>query len=602
MQADRLTPKARADVAALVDAQVPLGRRESFAQYLERKTSRTLLRSVNVPEFVESPDYLGKAGEIYPKVMDALIEMNSGHYQEAVLTGAIGTAKSTLAVYSTAWSVYQLSLLRRPHREFGLDPSSEIVIIFQSINARTARSVDYERFKALIDGSSYFFRQFQYDRRVESELRFPNRIIVRPVTGDVAGAIGQNVIGGVIDEINHMERVERSRRSIDGGIYDQAVTLYNSIVRRRKSRFMRRGRLPGLLCLVGSKRYPGQFTDQRMAAAASDPTIFVYDRRTWDVLPEDRFSGKWFSVFIGDTQRQPRILGDGESLDDVDRALELRVPLEYREDFSRDIHEALREIGGVSTLSVHPYFVNREAVASSFGSRKSILNRTEVDFAANQVSAFPGLIENPDQPRWVHVDLALTGDAAGIACGYVPGFARISRGSVFEALPRIAIDFTLRVVPPRQGEISFERIRQLIYHLTELGLGIRWVSFDGFQSADSIQQLRLKGYQSGVRSIDRTTDAYDTLKSAIYDRRVSAPADDHLLGELLSLELDREWGKVDHPSVQGASKDVADALAGVVHGLTMRRAVWVQHGISLREVPAAIHVGLRESLANKSCP
>jgi hypothetical protein len=139
-----------------------------------------------------------------------------------------------------------------------------------------------------------------------------------------------------------------------------------------------------------------------------------------------------------------------------------------------------------------------------------------------------------------------------------------------------------------EGEISFERIRQLIYRLSELGLPIGWVSFDGFQIADSIQQLRLKGYQTGVQSVDRTSDAYDTLKSAIYDKRVSAPKDDHLLGELLALELDHERGKVDHPSIQGASKDVSDALAGVVYGLTMRRAVWVQHGISLREVTARI--------------
>lgn len=120
MSADALTPDVRRNVADLVAARVPPGRREAFARYLERKASGVRGRSVSVNEFVESPDYLGKSGEIYPKVMDALIEMNTGKYQEAVLTGAIGTAKSTLAVYSTAWSVYQLSLLQRPHQEFGL--------------------------------------------------------------------------------------------------------------------------------------------------------------------------------------------------------------------------------------------------------------------------------------------------------------------------------------------------------------------------------------------------------------------------------------------------------------------------------------------------
>jgi len=306
------------------------------------------------------------------------------------------------------------------------------------------------------------------------------------------------------------------------------------------------------------------------------------------VLPEDRFSGDWFDVFVGDCYRQPRILVRGETLSESDQPLILRIPTEYRDDFTRDIHEALREIGGISTLAVHPFFSNREAVAACLGRRRSIVSRTQVDFFRDELAALPDRFEDPDQPRWIHVDLALTGDAAGFACGYVPGFARISRGSTIETLPRIAIDCTLRVVPPSNGEISFERIRQLIYKLTELGLAIRWVSFDGFQSADSIQQLRMKGYQTGVVSVDRTTDAYDVLKTAIYDGRVLAPMDEHLMGELLALEMDHERGKVDHPSAPGASKDVADCLAAVVHGLSRRRETWARHGVPLSAIPIAL--------------
>ena len=63
------------------------------------------------------------------------------------------------------------------------------------------------------------------------------------------------------------------------------MALYQSIARRRGSRFMRRGRVPGLLCLVSSRRYPGQFTDRKEAErrrqlAETDRTsIYLYDRR-----------------------------------------------------------------------------------------------------------------------------------------------------------------------------------------------------------------------------------------------------------------------------------------------------------------------------------
>jgi hypothetical protein len=50
-----------------------------------------------------------------------------------------------------------------------------------------------------------------------------------------------------------------------------------------------------------------------------------------------------------------------------------------------------------------------------------------------------------------------------------------------------------------------------------------------------------------------------------------------LAKELLSLEWDEGREKVDH-SPHG-SKDLADALAGVVYGISRRRDVWDQHRI-----------------------
>ncbi len=64
-----------------------------------------------------------------------------------------------------------------------------------------------------------------------------------------------------MDEVNFMEVTEQSQKAADGGEYNQAIALYDSLSRRRKSRFMKKGKLPGVFCLVSSKRYPGQFTD-----------------------------------------------------------------------------------------------------------------------------------------------------------------------------------------------------------------------------------------------------------------------------------------------------------------------------------------------------
>ncbi len=60
-------------------------------------------------EFIESKAYMDKAGVLWPRVMDEFEEMNSGKYTESVLTGGIGVAKTTLALYSQAYQLYLLS-------------------------------------------------------------------------------------------------------------------------------------------------------------------------------------------------------------------------------------------------------------------------------------------------------------------------------------------------------------------------------------------------------------------------------------------------------------------------------------------------------------
>jgi hypothetical protein len=217
----------------------------------------------------------------------------AGKYVEAVLTGAIGTGKSTIALFTTAYQLYVLSCLKDPHGLFNLDPSSEIVFAFQSLTKDLAESIDYERFRAMLTDSPYFNQHFPFNKKIKSEMVFPNRIVVGPLSGDVNAAIGSNIFGAILDEVNFMARVEQSKSAVDGGLFDQAVEMYNSIVRRRKSRFMAAGgRLPGMVCLVSSKRYPGEFTDRKQVEAHEELArsgktgIFVYDRTLWQIKPE----------------------------------------------------------------------------------------------------------------------------------------------------------------------------------------------------------------------------------------------------------------------------------------------------------------------------
>ena len=129
---------------------------------------------VDVQTFVESPDFLNRRGTLYPAVMKELRELNSGKYVEAVLTGAIGTGKSTIALFTTAYQLYVLSCLKDPHGLFNLDPSSEIVFAFQSLTKDLAKSIDYERFRAMLTRTlPISTNTFRSTRRSSPKWSFP---------------------------------------------------------------------------------------------------------------------------------------------------------------------------------------------------------------------------------------------------------------------------------------------------------------------------------------------------------------------------------------------------------------------------------------------
>ena len=540
---------------------------------------------VDPQTFVECPALMNKRKILWPGVLPVLREINDGTHVECVLTGAIGVAKTTLALYTQAFQQYLLSAYRSAHAVFDLDPSSEILTVFQSISKNLSLDVDYRRFRDMIDNSPYFARYFPFSRDRESDLRFPHNVIVKPVAGHDQAAIGQNVIGGILDEVNFMAVVEKSKLATDGGIYDQAVSNYNAIAQRRESRFMVKGTVPGMLCLVGSRNYPGQFTDMKEREARANPRIYVYDRRLWEIRPE-KFIGPKFRVFVGDETRKPRMLDDKEAVRPEDVKLVVEVPIEYRQRFEADILAALRDVAGVSTVALHPFIMDTQAVAEGFGTVESIGDAEVCDFVASKLIVHPERFLNPQEPRFVHVDLGVSSDSAGVAIGCVPAFKAIQRGDEVEMLPLIRYDLVLEVRPPRGGEVEFENIRRLLYMLRDLGLNIRWVTFDSFQSVDSMQMLRQRGFIVGVQSVDEKPDAYNTLKQAFYDRRVLVPAHAKAQLELVRLERDPKTRKIDHPT--RGSKDCSDAMAGVAYGLTMRRDVWRRHGISLNRIPRSV--------------
>jgi hypothetical protein len=320
----------------------------------------------------------------------------------------------------------------------------------------------------------------------------------------------------------------------------------------------------------------------------------VLDYATWDVKPKTTFSQKWFKVLVGGSNARSRLVGADEKVDqrfleETDSYL-IDVPEEYRPDFEIDLNGALRDIAGVSVEAISQFISRPESLYGAIDAGRvhpfsvdEWIYGTPADFMWPKLCSLherklPGGQSerywmprlNPLAHRHVHIDVALSGDSIGIAMGHISRYKAVLRrdptGEQYsDTAPEFEIDFMLRVRPPQGDQIFLPDIRALVYSLIDHGFQVNSFSCDSFQSAEMIQQMKARGVTSVVISVDRTNDAYNEFRQALYEKRIKYYEYQPLISESLALEYDGHRGKVDHPL--GGSKDVADAVAGVLSGL-----------------------------------
>jgi hypothetical protein len=558
---------------------------------------------VDIVEFTESPEYMNQGAYVRPKIMDHLVKLHDAdsYFYEVVLGGGIGVGKNYFTDISLGFDLYKLSCLYSPQSFYELAPGSKIIFIHQSKTEKLAKEVVFEHFGNRLELSGYFPKFFMFDKKFRKVMKFPHLIEVMPISSADTSALGMNVFGAVIDEMNFMSKVKKSKKAERYGEeeYDQAEVLYQTILRRMESRFDRLGRLPGKVYLISSANYEGDFIDRKEKEAKSNPHIFVMHMAQWEsftnrdgTLMKKKYSGKFFFV------RKPSENAAGgvydeepESHDKKDASNIIAVPVEHREAFDRNLIGALRDIAGVAVTRTSR-FISKDYIKNSFSKYEIIYGKeqifTEKIIELTVNSEVQDLVNinflrrlSPHGPFAVHIDLAISGDCAGVAIGHAVGskeinvrlvynrdtgeFARDSKGS----LPVFGLPGLLQVVPPRGGEIELHVLRELVGIVADY-IPIYWLTMDRHQSASTLQYFRSRNVSTGIVSVDRSPEAYIETKFAIKEGRVLLARHEVLLEEMPSLDQDNTTGKIDHP--EGGSKDLSDSVAGVVFSLSNKKA------------------------------
>jgi len=266
----------------------------------------------------------------------------------------------------------------------------------------------------------------------------------------------------------------------------------------------------------------------------------------------------------------------------------LRVPKSLRKSANQNIENFIRDIACYPRTGIRPFIRRRVKINESIKTFKNPFNPGTMKFDSDFKC-------NNSFRRFMHIDLAKNRDAVGISMSHVPYFVDREDLGVFDGrtrrvkAPVVKIDFWGRIAVRKGEEIVLGDIRELVYELSRRGFYFGLITFDRFQSLDSIQILKSYGYVCANLSVDRTAyilkvtqnkDGYvristegghnyaqSCLRDLLYDDRLLVPA--------THFHYDRDWfveeckqaqetktGKVDHPPK--GTIDVMQSVAGSV--------------------------------------
>lgn len=557
-----------------------------------------------IEDFVENPDFLGGIVAVWPHLLGDLKALNpdvlAGEepVHEAFLGGATGIGKSTVARISILYQVYLLSCLQNPHRLYGLDPKTRFVIPLQSVAPEVTRRVLYDPLRETFEAMPYARRELTWNRRRRSALELEGGIHIVPLLANTETVLGQAIPGALLDEVNFMRIVERSKRAPGprglGGRFDQAEELYREVSQRRRSRFVSQAVSVGCIIACSSTRYQNDFLDRRSREVEEygRRNVVVTRHKRYDVVPADRYCGETFSLLVGTERWRTRILAEDETLP-ADARVE-QIPVEHRDEFQRDPEFALRAIVGVAVDAISPFIGEREKILEA-------IERGEAMGLEHLVDKPDALLARDGLPRWrpevmprdrdalrfVHIDLARTRDACGVAIVKYLGMTSdppADASGTVELRPRFAVEAAISIKPSPDAELIFSDLRTWLMELVDIHrLDIYMVTFDGYQSADSRQILRRRGIWSDELSVDRTPQAYEYLRECLYDGRLAMVDSPTLTRELIQLERNPQTSVIDHPP--RGSKDVADAVAGAIAAAVGSRPI--RNAIGYRDRDAA---------------
>ena len=200
----------------------------------EKKAAK-LREPVPIEEWIDSPYYVGPdALSIYPYWKQHIINIFNSpvRINEVILTGGLGTGKTTIANIILLRRIYELSCYSNIPALFNLMVSSKIMLAYFNLNLGQALLTGYGQLKEMIDNCPYFQENFPRNNKKESEIVWPQANMMVRFASGTQHTIGTNIIGSVLDESNFYSKTEKIAET-SMQVQDKAKEIYTATRNRR---------------------------------------------------------------------------------------------------------------------------------------------------------------------------------------------------------------------------------------------------------------------------------------------------------------------------------------------------------------------------------
>ena len=530
---------------------------------------------VDIHTFIHDPYFLGNiySAIIFPLWESVLADIYPApfckRYNEALLSCATRSGKSTVIIISALYELYLLLCMISPSVTLGIKNTANITFVFLSKDNPTACSQLGADIHKGLTLSPYFndviTNNLSFSNLDKKGVQVTNNILLK--AGSTVNVItGTDLIFGCLDEANMP-----SPKIAAEQLVETRTKLYTAMVDRRNSTFSNAPAQTGMIWLTSSPMDEGDVIGERIALVNDNdvPNVFILDNiPRWEARNEP--SQDTFDFFLGSNTQDPCIVEESDvDINELDESKIIKVPrkIEYLTQFRSAPRLAIQEIAGRRTVAENAFFNSVSIFREVFSRENHIFKKDDLKISVNSINDIEDYLydrdyfKHPDNPhchRYIHLDIAEKKDRFGIASVYSDMVKYTSDDGETIKRRKYYIDFCLGVSSVGKNAVDLLKVLEFIYGLKALGYPVKKVSTDSHQGELARQILRRHGVVTEYQSMEKTKDAYYFLKNLILTKTLVGFKNSILTDELAGLrENQRRVEKA-----KGSSDDLSDALAG----------------------------------------